>query len=400
MSKEVSAYNLSVPGVGKEFFSSNFYKTKCKKIDFDGVIKEYLLESEIQTDYISLASKFIPHSDYELMLMSTDSICKSSINSLSDLAIDKILETAFKYIQFVNVASNVEKYGLIGGYPYLVYNYDEFTFDRYSPPTHKDFHLHMNFFQSNTMKKISVINESNVSSFYYKSVVEPIFEISQILARDALLTSEFDDYIEYVEPQLGNQDVFYSAVYLIKDGWNFFHSYALAELLKKVHTKLEDRYIEILQCLCGADCPPTLYTRHKLLPMEVIKNNIMASKMQNSTKNALLGFVGRLKDIDANLFQKISKKPNFRDSMISLRWLSYSVGFFSNSFISYEKPYMEQPMYMNVSPKLFTKIGGASIMNFPNYPLVKLDRNSGIMSHDKFEFYSSFHRDFCAYIGE
>ena len=32
---------------------------------------------------------------------------------------------------------------------------------------------------------------------------------------------------------------------------------------------------------------------------------------------------------------------------------------------------------MNVTPRLFTKIGGASLMNFPEYVLVKIDRGEG-----------------------
>ena len=49
---------------------------------------------------------------------------------------------------------------------------------------------------------------------------------------------------------------------------------------------------------------------------------------------------------------------------------------------------------MNCTPKLYTKIGGASIMNFPNYALVKIDRGEGNFSQEEFEEHVSFQKDF------
>lgn len=48
---------------------------------------------------------------------------------------------------------------------------------------------------------------------------------------------------------------------------------------------------------------------------------------------------------------------------------------------------------MNVTPRLFTKIGGASIMNFPNYALVKIDRGQGNVSKEQFDEAMEFHKN-------
>ena len=81
----MKVYNLSIPGINKEFFKHPFYLNKCRKINFNGVINESVFErSDGTSDYISLAPKFKPHSDYEMMLQSTDSVVKSPITSLSD----------------------------------------------------------------------------------------------------------------------------------------------------------------------------------------------------------------------------------------------------------------------------------------------------------------------------
>ena len=49
---------------------------------------------------------------------------------------------------------------------------------------------------------------------------------------------------------------------------------------------------------------------------------------------------------------------------------------------------------MNVTPRLFTKIGGASIMNFPSHSLVKIDRGKGNVSKDEFIKKTEFHKEF------
>ena len=49
---------------------------------------------------------------------------------------------------------------------------------------------------------------------------------------------------------------------------------------------------------------------------------------------------------------------------------------------------------MNVTPRLFTKIGGTSIMNFPEHALVKIDRGKGNISSEEFNRRLTFHKEF------
>lgn len=49
---------------------------------------------------------------------------------------------------------------------------------------------------------------------------------------------------------------------------------------------------------------------------------------------------------------------------------------------------------MNVTPRLFTKIGGASIMNFPRYSLVKIDRGEENIYQREFDKRMEFQHDF------
>lgn len=85
---------------------------------------------------------------------------------------------------------------------------------------------------------------------------------------------------------------------------------------------------------------------------------------------------------------------NFRDTLISLRWLAYSIAFFSNDYINHDMPLTEKPLYMNVTPRLFTKIGGASIMNFPENSHVKIDRGEGHINQEEFDERLDFHQEF------
>ncbi len=396
MNKLKKPHNLSIKGIDEKLFSDSFYMKKCAKIDFKGVIKEYKITTEKDTDYIALVPKFKPHSDYELMLQSTDSVVKSAITSLTDQALHKVFNIGYDYIDFLSQPEIIEKYELHNGYPYLVYNYDEFTTDRHSGMSKKPFHLHLNFWTSNTINSIKPIDEEKESSFYYKSVVDPIFDVTQTLTRDALAGPELASYIE--PSKINNEKIYYSSVYKVKNGWQQLQNEEMITMLKTIHHKLETRYIEILKCFCGQDELPELYTRHELLPKDTIVNNVLATNMQNSTKEILIQLADKLRTINSEQFHKISEKKALRDTLISLRWLAYSIGLFSNNYVQEEKPYTQNDLYINVTPRLFTKIGGASIMNFPDCPHLKIDRGVGNISEQDFVKRLSFQKDFYSFM--
>lgn len=395
MDKNYKAYHLKTKGIDKEMFDTPFYQqNKCEKIPFNGIIKEEKIESKNSTDYITLAPKFKPHSDYEMMLQSTDSNCKSPITSLSDDAVRYIFQTGYNYVDFLTNKKTIEQFGLNKAYPYLVFNYDEFTTDRTSGMSKKPFHLHLNSWKEDTIKNITEIDKTKVSPFYYRSVIDPMFEYNQALIRDTLDCEELNEFIEPVDIVCGNQGVDYSSVYRIKQGWDFLQNENLPNVLKTIHNKLEEKYIEILKAFTGKDSVPALNTRHILLPKDIIEKNINQSKIREDVKESLISLSKRLKSITPEEFKKLSKNPDFRDTFISLRWLAYSVGIFSNKYINPNTDYKDNEVYMNVTPRLFTKIGGASIMNFPSYSLVKIDRGEGNIDQKEFDKRQEFQHDF------
>lgn len=394
MSNNIQTYNLSVSGIEKQLFYEKFYDGKCRKINFNGVISEEVFKTGENTDYISLAPKFMPHSDYELMLQSTDSICKSPITSLTNEAVEYILNMGYNFIDFVSNPINVANFDMEGGYPYLVYNYDEFTTDRHSGMSKKPFHLHLNSWKKSTIENIKPINKYEVSRFYYQSVVDPVFDITQTLAKEALECKELEPYLRPLKLILGGQEISYSAIYEVIGGWHTLKNPDFVEILKTVHKKLEERYIAILECFCGTSLLPEEYTRHPLLPKDNIQRNIEGANMQGDTKTILMGMIKRLVSITPEQFKRISHNTNYRDTLITLRWLAYSVGLFSNRYINKSESYVDCPLYMNVTPRLFTKIGGASIMNFPEHALVKIDRGKGNISSEEFNRRLTFHKEF------
>lgn len=399
MDSKFKVYHLSIPGKNKEMFKNHFYLNKSKRINFDGIIYEKEIITDQGEDYISLAPKFKPHSDYEMMLQSTDNVVKSPITSLTDEAIHYIFGTGSKYIKFLSDSKIIEEYELNGGYPYLVFNYDEFTTDRHSGMSKKPFHLHLNTWKRDTINKIEEIDKEQVSSYYYESVVDPIFDLSRVLAKDALDCPELNKYLEISDPKCGDQGIDYSAIFKVKGGWEFLDSEEFPKMMKLIHNKLENRYKEILKCFTGHDDIPELYTRHLLLSDFQIYSNIAKSDMQSTTKEAIISMMNRVRSITPEEFQEISKNTDLRDTIIPLRWLAYSIGFFSNDYLSCNGNYFEKEVYMNCTPRLFTKIGGASIMNFPEKSLVKIDRGEGEFSQEEFDRHVEFQKQFVKSIG-
>ena len=394
MDKNYKVYHLSIPGKDKEMFNRDFYLNKSKRINFDGIINEKEIITESGEDYISLAPKFKPHSDYEMMLQSTDKVVKSPVTSLTDEAVHYIFETGYKFIKFLSDKDVVEKYGMEGGYPYLVFNYDEFTTDRHSGMSKKPFHLHLNSWKKDSIERITKIEKEEVSPYYYESVVDPIFDLTRQLAYDALDCPELKEYLEIANPICADQGIDYSGIFKVKEGWKFLKDDDLPLMLKTIHNKLEKRYKEILKCFTGTDEMPELYTRHILLPQCKIVNNIVESDFQDTTKEALAKLINRVRSITPEEFQELCKNTDLRDTIIPMRWLAYSIGFFSNEYISKDKRYENNDLYMNCTPRLFTKIGGASIMNFPEKSLVKIDRGEGTYSKEVFDKHVEFQKDF------
>lgn len=394
MSTIIKPYHLEMPGICEKMFDIPFYQNECEKILFNGVINEHKIQSKEGTDFISLAPKFKPHSDYEIMLQSTDSKLKSSITSLSDLAVHYIFSIGYDYIKYLSNERVIEEYGLDGGYPYLVFNYDEFTTDRHSGMSKKPFHLHLNSWKKETINNIKPIEYEKVSSYYLESVIDPIFDITQILTRDVINGKTLSEYLESVNVYCGTSDINYSAVYKITGGWNTLLTRNFVLILKDIHNKLEDRYIDILKMFTGKDSVPELYTRHLLLPEDIIKKSIDESIYSLEYKEALYKLVQKVQSISPERFNELCKNSNLRDTLIPLRWLAYSVGLFSNSFISSDKPIINQDLYINITPRLFTKIGGASIMNFPEQPLVKIDRGNGKLTQSTFDEHVEFQKGF------
>jgi len=400
MDKKYKVFHLSIPGKAVEmFFNESLYLNKSKRIKFDGIIDEHEIITEQGEDYISLAPKFKPHSDYEMMLQSTDNVVKSPITSLTDEAVHYIFGTGYKFISFLSDPDVVEKFGMEGGYPYLVFNYDEYTTDRHSGMSKKPFHLHLNSWKKETIDEIEEIDRDKVSPYYYESVVDPVFDLTRTLAYDALDCEELNKYIEKANPICGDQEIFYSGVYKVKGGWKFLNSDEFPKFLKTVHRKLEERYREILKCFTGKDTVPDLYTRHALLPEEQIISNIVEADFQESTKEALAKLIPRVRTITNEEFQEICKNTDLRDTIIPMRWLAYAISFHSNSYISVDKPYEEETCFMNCTPRLFTKIGGASIMNFPDRSLVKIDRGTGVFSQEEFDSHVEFQKEFAKKLG-
>ncbi len=133
-----------------------------------------------------------------------------------------------------------------------------------------------------------------------------------------------------------------------------------------------------------------MYTRHLLLDKDIIYNNIENSNLTNSTKYALNVF----KSITLEQFKEISKDTNLRDTLIPLRWLAYSMGFFSNYYIEINNKQIDTDLYINITPRLYTKIGGASIMNFLEQSLVKINRGIGNINQESFNEKIEFQKDF------
>lgn len=70
------------------------------------------------------------------------------------------------------------------------------------------------------------------------------------------------------------------------------------------------------------------------------------------------------------------------------------MGFFSNNYIEINNKQIDSDLYINITPRLYTKIGDASIINFTKQSLVKIDRGIGNINQESFNEKIEFQKDF------
>ena len=382
---------MKIPGIPREYFNLPFYQHPCGKKELLGVIREYQIESFKQRDFVTLMSKLFPHSDYDLALMSTDGKCKSSVTDLADKTIEEIFKIAFQYIQFISNPRVTKKYGLQNGYAYLVYNYDEHTIDRESGMSIKDFHLHLNFYKEKTINQIQAIETGKISYYERKRIVDPLFGITRAIFRDMLIKPKYQVFFEESYNQV---DTYYAATFRVKQGWKSFLNPEFSMILKEMHRDIEQAYCFILRSFTGECDIPLPNRRHPLLAESERIKNIWKLPYSVMTKELLVELNYYLRGLSEEEFEAVHRKIIFRKAVISLRWLAYSISFFSNQYVHEGCPYVENTVYMNIALRLFSDIGGASILNFPDYPLVKIERLNGKVSESEFEKRTAFYEEF------
>jgi hypothetical protein len=387
-------YNLNMPAIDKEsIMDIPFLNYPCRHEKYKGVMDEIVNGDK---DYISLLYKFYSHSDYELALLSNNGVIQSAITDLPHGSSRTMFELAYQLIQFLSSQYTIDRYGTEEGYPYIVYNYDEYTTDRGSGMSLKGFHLHLNFWKKETIRRIMPIHTKDISAIKLKELVDPLFAFARELLSDVLDHKKYDEYIT----PAGNVILNYAQVYHVKKGWDFIKTPNFSALLADVHLGLNQAYINILEAFTGKTTPPPHGSRHALLEQEQIEKNIDELCLSDQVKSGLCNLSKHMKNISSEQITWLQNKPQLLNSVLSLRWLAYSIGLFSHSYIEADKLFQNQPLYMNVALRLFSKIGGASIMNFPDHDYVNIVRNTGNISIDDFANRIDFLRDFLKCIKE
>ena len=91
-----------------------------------------------------LINKIHPHALYDMMIITMQKREKLSLEDLSIEEKKTVMETCVEFFRFVFKQENIYKYGLDGGYPYIVFNCDLGMNDRKSGMSIKRFHVHLN----------------------------------------------------------------------------------------------------------------------------------------------------------------------------------------------------------------------------------------------------------------
>lgn len=345
---------------------------------------------------LALIDKASPHSLFDLMLSEVSAEPRSTACAVRPATGRTLWRTGLGFVRFVSRPEVIERFGLTGGEAHLALNCDPNTRDRESVQAEKQFHLHLLYWDAQTLRPLAG--------------AEPLAEV-----RDPLLRRQALDPIAFLgarvlaeslaELDLGIPDARVlrpddaavirgkrplGCVIRLPD-WSVLAEPELEDLVRRLHRRLEGLAADLLWAFTGQRAVPEPWQRHALRSPRELDARIAALPVSAHSRHGLTRLAEAMRDLsrrDADYLTRAA--PERRKHLMTLNQPCYSLNVQAAARDT-------GAVHLILQPKLFSGIGGAGLLGLGGVPSVRVLRGFGTFSAEQWHQRAAFQRDFARF---
>lgn len=355
---------------------------------------------------LSIMDKPHPHALYEVMLMQAARQVHSSIAELSTGERNLLLATARRFAAFVADPHVQRQFGLEGALLRMSVNHDPWTLDRPGMQPVSRLHVHMYLLDAGTVR---IINQNRqpygtlVSPFQQKQLVDPLSFLGAALLRDLhyahLVRLPSDMTIDESEPRAVVEQALPLGLNIrIESGWSAFADEHFSAYLCELHHAMCTAANEIFAAFTGESPVAPLGVRHPLYRAAEIGRRLnRISWISGRTRDGLNELANWLRDVPTSLFDA-DHHAHWLVQHVVLNGLAYALSFAAPTPLGCDGA--DQAIWLNVSNRLFSNVGGAGLFGCTGASAVLLDRGRGTRSDVEMASRWDFQRAFAGAVRE
>lgn len=360
-----------------------------------------------ENDSIAIMDKKKAHGLFEIMLIQTGKIIKAGIDDLSNDEYQLFTQLMRVFGKFILDETLKDELNLKGYLPRISFNYDPLTRDRDGLQDIKRFHAHM-FLVSPEQQDYIEENKRKISqiegSYQKRRLADPWSFITEQLLHELHLARRVSlpkgISLVYMSPEEKILKGHPLGLNLqIINGWNYIGEEAFSKYLLNLQAAIKIATDEIYIAFTGDRVKDVLFERNSLLDPETIRYNLtQITWLSESSRQVLIQISEILKPFPEKLMKSTHFHPQLINHHVIANGPAFTVSISSELNVGEQEE--SNSIFMNISVRLFSDIGGAGLFGCQNVSGIFLDRMKGEFTEAQMTLRHLFQRKFLQVVKE
>lgn len=332
---------------------------------------------------LALIDKAFPHSRYDVMLLASDDVPRSSVADLCPSLQELIFKIAHQFVCFVSDGSVIEKFELEDGIFHVSFNFSKMTTDRESSMFfEKRFHLHLNYTPGSDLRFGPAVPWGEVKKLSLRRrLLDPLVFLGEAVLTDALRGSAWERYLLPIDRERDLAMGLPSGLKAEFGTWAFLIEPRFRHLLTELHVTAQRAYCSLRAAVVSEKSSEAgeEWSRPPLRSADDVADRLSRLDwLSADTRQQIACFAAQLRNVPPSLYSRFKRSEHDRVRCLSLNGLDYSVGMFARGRNGGASPLAAaEKVYLNLQTRMFGDIGGAGLPPLYPHPMVRLDRASG-----------------------
>ncbi len=361
-----------------------------------------LVFTDNENNALALMDKTNPHALYEIMIMQTGAKEKPAINDISDEKLGLLLALVQQFALFVNSEQTIQHFGLGGNLLRASFNYDPWTQDRPGLQPIARLHLHLYLIAQHTLQFIQEHRQPYRAipcPYVRRRLVDPLSFLGPHLVYDLhqdRITLPDDAIIVQPDDELTVQQGLPLGLHvLFPKGWRSLTDPSFRIYLRRLHQSLSQAADELFRAFTGKSAVAPIGTRHDLLDFHTITKHLdKIVWISAASRLGLQEMASWLRPAPESLLQTSARHERWAIHHVILNGLAYTLSLTADAPI--QLGVNSAPVWLNISVRLFTDVGGAGVFGCSGASSLMLDRGKDICTDQemvqRWKFQEAFQR--------